>query len=83
MKMVDPNAPESKRILELNPTHPIVKNLGALAQREPSSERIQAWSELLLEQALLAEGTLSDPAKLVRRIQELLTEVSTAAVQKP
>jgi molecular chaperone HtpG len=83
MKMIDQKAAESKRILELNPAHPIVQNLAALAAKEPGSERVATWSELLLDQALLAEGTVTDPAKLVRRIQDLLTEVSAAAVKAP
>jgi molecular chaperone HtpG len=82
MRMVDQNAaPETKRILELNPGHPIVKNLAALAKKDADSPRIAEWSELLLDQALLAEGVVQDPAKLVRRIQDLLTQVSGAAIQ--
>ncbi|MFT3766699.1 MAG: hypothetical protein QM820_14470 [Minicystis sp.] len=82
MRMVDQNAgPETKRILELNPSHPIVKNLAALAKRDAGSPKIGEWSELLLDQALLAEGVVQDPAKLVKRIQDLLTQVSGAAVQ--
>jgi molecular chaperone HtpG len=82
MRMVDQNtAMETKRILELNPSHPIVKNLAVLAGREPDSAKIAAWSELLLDQALLSEGVVQDPARLVKRIQELLTESSEAAVR--
>jgi molecular chaperone HtpG len=80
MKLVDREGEEAKRILELNPTHAVIKNLGALASRESGSDRIKAWSELLFDQALLAEGTVNEPAKLVKRIQDLLTEVSAAAV---
>lgn len=80
LKMVDQEAPERKRVLELNPTHPIIKNLGTLARKEPGSDRIRSWSELLFDQALLAEGVVEDPAKLVRRITELLTQVSSASV---
>jgi len=82
MKMLDERTSETKRILELNPTHPIVKNLHALAKREPHSEKVKEWSEILLDQALLAEGVVQDPAKLVQRIQALLTEVSRAAVRE-
>jgi molecular chaperone HtpG len=82
MRMVEQNAgPETKRILELNPSHPIVKNLAAVVKRDAGSPRIAEWSELLLDQALLAEGVVQDPAKLVKRIQDLLTQVSGAAVQ--
>jgi molecular chaperone HtpG len=83
MRMVDQGgATETKRILELNPTHPIVKNLAALAKREPESPKLGEWSELLLDQALLSEGVVQDPASLVRRIQELLTQASAAALSQ-
>ncbi|MBK8251811.1 MAG: molecular chaperone HtpG [Polyangiaceae bacterium] len=80
LRMVDQESTERKRILELNPTHPIIKNLAALAAKEPDSERVKTWSQLLFDQALLAEGVVEDPATLVRRIQDLLTQVSSAAV---
>jgi molecular chaperone HtpG len=81
MRLMDQASTESRRILELNPAHPIVKNLSALAKREPESPRVATWAELLLDQALLAEGVVSDPAQLVKRVQDLLTEVSSAAVK--
>jgi molecular chaperone HtpG len=82
MKMLDATAEESPRILELNPAHPIIKNLSALGAKSPQSERIQQWSELLFDQALLAEGIVKDPTDLVKRIQSLFTEATTAAVSK-
>jgi molecular chaperone HtpG len=81
MRMMGEGAPEAKRILELNPESPIVKNLSVLADREPGSDNVKLWSEMLYEQALLAEGMVPDPAKLVRNIQDLLTQASTAAVK--
>jgi molecular chaperone HtpG len=82
LKMLDAKSEESPRILELNPSHPIIRNLSALGAAEPQSERIAQWSELLFDQALLAEGVVKDPIDLVKRIQSLLTEVTTAAVTK-
>ncbi|MET0594600.1 MAG: molecular chaperone HtpG [Polyangiaceae bacterium] len=82
MKMLDANAEESPRILELNPSHTIVKNLAALGASDSNADRIAQWSELLFDQALLAEGVVKDPMQLVKRIQSLLTEVTTAAVAK-
>ncbi|HEY4118860.1 MAG TPA: molecular chaperone HtpG [Byssovorax sp.] len=79
LKMTGQGGAEAKRILELNPDHAAVKNLAVVAAREPESARVSAWSELLYDQALLAEGVVEEPAKLVRRIQDLLVEVSTAA----
>jgi molecular chaperone HtpG len=81
MRMVDQSThTETKRILELNPSHPIVKNLALLATRAPESPQVGAFAELLLDQAMLSEGVVQDPASLVKRIQDLLTQASDAAV---
>jgi molecular chaperone HtpG len=81
MKLVDKHATESTRILELNAAHPIVQNLSTLAEREPGSAKVQSWSELLFDQALLAEGVVQDPAALVKRLQDVLIEASAAALK--
>ncbi|HRI65824.1 MAG TPA: molecular chaperone HtpG [Polyangium sp.] len=83
MRIMGEEAPTAKRILELNPENPIVKNLNTVAERNAGSEQIGLWAELLYEQALLAEGVVNDPAKLVRNIQDLLTQASSAAVGRP
>jgi molecular chaperone HtpG len=79
MKMIDDRAQEKKRILEVNPKHAIVKNIAVLADRPEQRDRVAAFCEMLYDQALLAEGVVEDPAKLVRRIQDLLTQATTAA----
>jgi molecular chaperone HtpG len=81
MKMLDAGAEESPRILELNPSHPIIQKLSALAAKDPNAERVKEWSELLLDQALLAEGVVKEPALLVKRIQSLFAEVTAAAAK--
>jgi molecular chaperone HtpG len=65
--------PASKPILELNPTHPIVLK----ARHDDDKERFAQWANLLLDQALLAEGDeLSDPAGFVRRLNALLVALA-------
>jgi molecular chaperone HtpG len=82
MKMMDKEGVTAKRILELNASHPIVKNLAALAAKHPDAPELGTWAEMLFDQALLAEGVVEDPAKLVKRFQDLLVEVSNAAVAR-
>jgi len=79
MRMMDERAQQAKRILEVNPNHPVVQNLAVLAKTELHSDRVKAYSELLLDQALLAEGVVENPAALVSRIQDLLVQATTAA----
>ncbi|MCA9622187.1 MAG: molecular chaperone HtpG, partial [Myxococcales bacterium] len=81
MKVLDDRAEQRKRVLELNPDHPIVKNLARQVARDAQSPRVELWSELLYDQAQLSDGVVEDPAALVKRIQQLLVETSTAAVE--
>ena len=63
-------APESKPILEINPSHPLVARLKT---EENDSEKFSSWAHILFDQALLAEGgSLSDPATFVKRLNEML-----------
>lgn len=63
------NVPLSKPYLELNPTHPLITRL----QSESDATRFGDWTNLLFEQAVLAEGgQLEDPAQFVKRMNTLL-----------
>jgi molecular chaperone HtpG len=73
------DVPKSARILEINPEHPIVKNLEVLAEK--GDVRVGDWIELLYDQALVSEGALlEDPNGFARRITSLLAAVSGASV---
>lgn len=62
---------EVKPILEINPDHVIIQKLRGGVSPEILSE----WTQLLYDQALLAEGSaLSDPAVFVQRMNKLWIE---------
>jgi molecular chaperone HtpG len=81
LRMMDERATEKKRVLEVNASHPIVKNIAALAVSESGSARLANYCATLYDQALLAEGVVEDPAALVKRLSELLAEASGAAAK--
>ena len=65
--------PEQKRILELNPTHPLVLRMKAEFERQADSAALTEWIELLYDQALLVEGSpLPDPARFSKRLVALM-----------
>ncbi|MDH3763663.1 MAG: molecular chaperone HtpG, partial [Gammaproteobacteria bacterium] len=65
--------PSSKPILEINPDHPIVKKLEA----EKSKKKFADWSDILFDQALLAEGgQLEDPASFVAKLNKMLVTIA-------
>jgi molecular chaperone HtpG len=68
--------PVAKRVLELNPTHPLLPKLQALVERDRSDPALAEYAELLYGQAILAEGgLLPDPAAFSKRIADLLLRV--------
>ncbi len=68
LKAAGQPAPESKPILEINPEHAVLKRMTDAPDNE-----FGEWAELLLDQALLAEGAqLDDPASFVKRMNRLL-----------
>jgi molecular chaperone HtpG len=69
LKAAGQPAPETKPILELNPSHPLVQRL------KSADAQLADWSLLLLDQAVLAEGgALEDPAGFVKRVNRMLLE---------
>ena len=63
------SVPASKPILEVNPAHPLVQRLAA----EGDATRFADWSQILFDQATLAEGgQIADPASFVRRLNALM-----------
>lgn len=68
--------PESRPILEINIGHPLVDRLSG----EKDDGRFDALSNIVLDHALLAEGSqLANPAEYVKRINKFLLENDTEA----
>jgi molecular chaperone HtpG len=65
--------PKQKRILEINPDHPVVEKLHLMHVADSDSEEVGDWFRLLHDQALLAEGSpIADPATFARRMTTLM-----------
>jgi len=70
LKSAGQKAPEAKPILEINPTHKLVKRIEA----ENADDVFANLAHVLFDQALLAEGgTLEDPASFVKRMNSLIS----------
>jgi molecular chaperone HtpG len=68
--------PDSKPILEINVEHPLVNRLSA----EADDSRFDALANIVLDHALLAEGSqLDSPAEYVKRMNALLLELDPGA----
>ncbi len=66
-------APEVKPILEINPEHALIGRV-----QDASEEDFAEWAQLLLDQAMLAEGgQLKDSASFVKRMNKLLLKAAS------
>lgn len=71
LKSAGQKAPVSQPILEINPKHPVVLRL------KSEEKKFDDWVAVLFDQALLAEGgQLDDPASFVKRVNQLMLEMS-------
>jgi molecular chaperone HtpG len=71
LKQAGQKVPDVKPILEINPDHDLIKRLAKMR----SKEKINDFSSILFDQAVLAEGALpEDPAGFVRKVNALLTQ---------
>jgi molecular chaperone HtpG len=69
------DVPHVKRILELNPAHPLVTGLKAAQGEGRDDETLRSTAELLYGIALLAEGgELADPARFASLLADRLAQ---------
>jgi molecular chaperone HtpG len=75
LKAAGQNTPASRPVLEINPGHALITRLRA----ESSDERFADWTQVLFDQAILAEGgTLENGADFVHRLNGLLLSLQGA-----
>jgi molecular chaperone HtpG len=71
LRQLNQDVPKVKRILELNPEHPILEKLMKIFSEDKKSTVVQEAADLLYGQALLAEGSQPpDPARFSRLVAD-------------
>jgi molecular chaperone HtpG len=76
MRRMGQTIPKTKRILELNPSHPLLPKLQAIFEKDSKSVELHDYAKLLHGQALLAEGSaLADPAGFSKLVADLMVKV--------
>ena len=72
-KAMHQEIPVSKRILELNPNHPLVEAFFAAYTQDDKKPELTIYANVLYDQALLTEGSpLPDPAAFAKQVTQLL-----------
>ena len=68
-----------KKILEVNPSHPVVKNLAGLCMLNENDPFIRTTMNQLYEGALLLEGSLEGTAEFVARMTDIIEAATKQA----
>ncbi len=73
LKAVGQSIPNTKPILEINPSHALVRKL----KEVQDEQRFSDWAFVLFDQSVLSAGEqLEDPVRFVNRLNDLLTQLS-------
>jgi len=72
MRMMNQEFKGSKKIFEINTSHPLIKNLARIQKAESDKELIETCTLQLFEGALLSYDELETPAELLHRMTDIM-----------
>jgi len=74
LRAMNQEVPKELRILEVNPTHPLLARMQKMFAADRNDPRLADFVELLHGEALLAEGAAPrDPRKFTKLVADLMT----------
>lgn len=76
MKMMDKNFTSSKKILEINTSHPLIKNISKIYIASGENMEFKELVEQLYDSALLISGELKSPTDFVQRMYSIMEKVT-------
>ncbi|HEX8203080.1 MAG TPA: molecular chaperone HtpG [Isosphaeraceae bacterium] len=78
LKMAHKDFPATGRILEINPAAPLIQRLGQLSANHDNDPFLRQCALQLWSNALVLEGTLTEPEEMVARVQALMEQAAQA-----
>jgi molecular chaperone HtpG len=82
MRLMNKDTELPRRVLEVNPDHALIRDLARLVENDPKDPFVEQACEQLFESAMLVDGYLADPHKLVERMSSVLGEAAALKVGK-
>ena len=79
LRQANQEVPSARRFLEINPTHPLIRDLAEL-QRSGRTQAAEPIARLLLDDAMLLDGSVQDAPAVGKRLQDLLVASARQAV---
>lgn len=73
LKAFQSDVPPTKRILEVNPDHPLLQSMNELVKDSKNEPKLKEYAGLLYDQALLTAGVqIDDPVVFAQRVSNLM-----------
>lgn len=72
MKMMNQDIPATKKILEINPSHPLIKNLAQIHEKKGDESLLKSCVLQVFAGALLIDGNVDSPTEFVARMTEIM-----------
>ena len=79
MKATDREFEATRRILEINPSHPVIRNMGTVLAESRDAAELREWAHLLVDYVLIGEGTVENPQRITRSLQGVLSAATSHA----
>ncbi len=75
LKATGQTIPKTKRILEINTHHPVVKKIKTIHEQNAQSDKLKDYSELLYDLAVIGEGgKVENPSRFNKLVADLMAE---------
>jgi molecular chaperone HtpG len=75
LKSMGQDVPERKKILEINPSHPIFETMLRIFEKDKNDNILKEYTALIFDQALLLEGSKpKDPVLFIKYLSNLMLE---------
>ncbi len=73
LKLQQKYEPSNKPVLEINPTHPLIKKMANMVSKDAEQETLKDTALLLMDQALIIQGdSVTDPAAFAKRMASFI-----------
>jgi len=82
MHMADREFKSGQRLLEINPKHEIIRNMGAVLKRDRDSDQLNDWAHFLVDFVLLGEGKVEDPQRVGKTLQSIMGVATASAAEE-
>ncbi len=76
LQIVNKDTPPPKKIMEINPDHPLIQNMLKIYQKNAKDKYLEKLVKQLFQVLMLQDGFLIDPHQLVSDVQDLISDAA-------